>query len=66
MTPTLACAAAKIGDVEALDAIKEMVRLSPDSLSWFQSAHLLSSISELSLSSLYGVSDYVYRANQIQ
>lgn len=40
LTPTLACAAAKIGDVEALEAIKEMVRLSPDSPSWYQRDHL--------------------------
>ncbi|CDQ93762.1 unnamed protein product [Oncorhynchus mykiss] len=26
LTPTLACAASKIGDLEALDAIKEMVK----------------------------------------
>lgn len=27
LTPTLACAAAKIGDIEALEAIREMVRV---------------------------------------
>lgn len=42
LTPTLACAAAKIGDIEALEAIKEMVRLSPDFLSWYQRDQSLS------------------------
>lgn len=30
LTPPLACAAAKIGDIEALDALKDMVGLLPD------------------------------------
>lgn len=30
LTPPLACAAAKIGDIEALEALNEMVGLLPD------------------------------------